>query len=93
MESYYKFIDTTEKVLTPLGLMEGEWAIPKRWVFGAIVGTGIVALIKPESMFDNGAARPWSFLAGSEAKSGPKPTATPWLIAPLIGGIFFGMFI
>jgi hypothetical protein len=93
MEAYYSFIDTTEKVLTPLGLMEGESAVPKRMLAGAVVGGIVVALLKPDSMFENGTPRPWSFTAGSGPTQGPKPTTTPWFIVPALGAIFLGLFV
>lgn len=93
MEAYYNFIDTTEKVLTPLGLMEGQSAVPKRMLAGGVLGGILIALIKPNSMFENGVARPWSFTAGSGPTKGPKPTSTPWFIVPAISAVFLGLFV
>lgn len=93
MQTYYSLIDTIEKSLAPLGLMDGNTAIPKRFLFGGILGGVVVALVKPDSMFENGVARPWSFLSGPNAGNGPKPTSTPWLIGPAVGAIFFGLFV
>ncbi len=93
MESYYKFIETTENVLMPLGLMEGDAAVPKRMLVGAVLGSMLILLIKPSSMFENGVARPWTFLSGSEPTQGPRPTSTPWFIVPGMTAIFLGMFV
>lgn len=92
MQAYYNFIDTTEKVLTPMGFMEGEAAVPKRMLLGGILGATAVVLLKPASMFENGVARPWTFLSAGDER-GPKPTSTPWFIGPFIGAVFLGMFV
>jgi hypothetical protein len=93
MQGYYNFIDVVEKMLTPIGFMEGQTAVPKRMLLGGILGAGVVALIKPTSMFSNGVARPWTFLASAKDEGGIKPTSTPWLIGPFLGAVFLGLFV
>lgn len=91
---WYGIVDTIERVLEPLGLMTGPYAVPLRMLFGAAVGGAIVVFIKPNSMFEDGVPRPWSFLSsGRSNPNEPTPTQTPWLLGPAIGSLFFGVLI
>lgn len=82
-------VDTVENVITPLGLMTGDYACGKRFIVGGIIGGFIVTWLKPEAMFTKEQTpRPWNVLSESSIA-----TSTPWLIGPVIGGIIMGMFI
>jgi hypothetical protein len=81
-----------EDMLAPLGLMEGEYAVPKRMLLGAAVGTLAVQYIEPASMYDRGVERPWAFF-DNDSRNGPQPTWTPWFLGPIVGAVVLGMFV
>lgn len=85
-------IDTLEKTLMPLGLMEGPNAVPYRMLVGAVIGGLVVTYIKPQSMFQGGMPRPWSFFE-TDPESGIAPTSTPWYIGPVAGAVLLGVFV
>ncbi len=91
MDIWYGVVDTTERVLAPLGLMTGEYAIPKRMITGGLVGALIVSYLKPSSMYYHGQPRPWSLLTGDD--SSIPPTNFPWYFASLIGAFILGVLI
>lgn len=96
MEAADKLIGTVEAVLEPLGLMSGDFAIPKRLLFGAVVGGLVVVLLKPSAMFDpEGNARPWGFMLSAEQQkaSSTPATSTPWIFGPIFGAFVFGALI
>lgn len=92
MDIWNNIIDTFEAVLAPLGLMTGEYAIPKRMITGALLGSLVVSYIKPDSMYFQGQPRPWTLLTTDE-KYGPPPTNFPWYFAGLAGAFVFGVLI
>lgn len=50
-----------EGVMDSLGMMSGPLAMPKRAVFGAIVGYGIMEAVRPSfAYYDNGEPRPFA---------------------------------
>ena len=90
METIVGAVDTLEKTLLPLGLMTGDYAIPKRMLLGAALGGFLVTWVKPTIMFaPDGTARPWMFLGGN----GPETTSFPWFFVPIIFAVLLGVFI
>lgn len=84
-------ISGVERAFDGLGLMTGEYAIPKRMVVGALAGAFVVTYFKPGAMFEGGKPRPWVLFATKENElSG---TATPWWIVPLAGAFIGGVLI
>lgn len=92
MDIWISIIDKVEAVFAPLGLMTGDYAIPKRMITGALIGSLIVSYIKPESMYFQGQPRPWSLLTTDE-NAGAPPTNFPWYFAGFIGAFVFGVLI
>lgn len=92
-EALAPVVDTVEKTLTPLGLMTGEYAIPKRMLFGGVIGGAVVSWIKPPQMFTGGRPRPWSAFQKVADANGLEPTSTPWFLGPIAGAFVFGVLI
>jgi hypothetical protein len=87
-------VNTVEQTLLPLGLMTGTYAVPKRMVFGAVVGGAVVSWLKPGAMFSpDGRMRPWNVSQPDPGCDGVLPTNTPWWIGPGIGAFLFGVLI
>lgn len=83
-----------EQTLTPLGLMSGDNAIPKRMFAGALLGGAVITWIKPRWAFtDDGRPKPWSFLEHPGQTCGTEPTSTPWILGPVIGAFVMGVLI
>jgi hypothetical protein len=90
MESYIGLVSGFERFFDGLGMMKGNNARSKRFVFGALVGGILVTWLKPASMFSkDGSAKTWAFLADPEEES----AMVPWWLVPTISGIFSGIFI
>lgn len=85
-------IDSIEAFLDKFGLMRGEYAIAKRFLFGGLLGAFVISYIKPSSMFQDGIPRPWSMLV-SEEDSEIAPTSFPWFFGAILGSAFLGLFI
>ena len=82
--------DVIESGYDSLGLLYGESAPARRFVFGALVGSGISYLVKPSYSFDaSGNPRPWAL---SEPNS-PNKTAFPWWLPGAAFGFFSGFMI
>lgn len=87
-------VDTVEKTLTPLGMMTGDYAVPKRMALGGVIGGMVVSWLKPPQMFaPNGRPRPWSAFQSVADANGLEPTGTPWFIGPILGALLLGVFI
>ena len=85
-------LDKLEAGLDGFGLMRGDFAIPKRLLFGGLLGAFVISYIKPESMFYEGVPRPWSMLVSEEDSEIP-PTTTPWFVVAIGGALILGMFV
>jgi hypothetical protein len=77
-----------EGSLDAIGLMRGDMAPLKRFLFGTAVAYGVVIAIQPQSMFIQGQARPWS-LTSPEAEA----TNTPHWLIPVTVGAALALFI
>lgn len=84
-------IDATERALDGIGLMTGEAAIPKRFLFGALIGGFLVTYIKPSSMFEAGRPRPWSLMVSKDEAADATPV--PWYFVPVGTGLALSMLI
>lgn len=84
-------IDGAERALDGLGLMTGDNAIPKRFLFGALIGAFLVTYIKPSSMFEAGKPKPWSLMVGPDNAGDATPV--PWFLVPIATGIALSTFI
>jgi hypothetical protein len=91
MSLYDSFIAGMEKNLDKVGLMTGDNAIKKRFIFGAVLGGILVTYIKPSCMFDNGVPREWKLF--HKEGDGITPTWFPWWTVPLFFSMFFGMLV
>lgn len=79
-----------ESLYASFGLMSGDGAEAKRFVFGNLVGSGIVFALKPSFAFaSNGEPRPWSLLNPQS----PSKTALPWWMPGLAFGFFSGFLV
>jgi len=83
-------IDGFESFFDGLGLMTGEFAVPKRALIGALAGGFLVTYFKPASMFENGNPKYWSMIASE--KDGPT-TMIPWYAAPVAGAFIAAVLI
>lgn len=82
--------DSIESVYDSLGLMSGEAAQARRFVFGALLGSGIVYLVKPTVCFRaDGTPRPWALLEPNAADK----TALPWWMPGAAFGFFSGFMV
>lgn len=87
-------VNTVEQTLVPLGLMTGEYAVPKRMGFGLVLGGMVVSWLKPSPMFSpDGRIRPWTVFQMDPGCDGVLPTNTPWWIGPVVGAFLFGVLI
>lgn len=84
-------IDGAERALDGLGLMTGDMAIPKRFLFGALLGAFLVTYIKPSSMFEGGKPKPWSMMVGADNAADATPV--PWFMVPIATGVMLSTFI
>jgi len=91
MSFYEGLIGNLEKNLDKVGLMTGDNAVKKRFVFGAVLGGILVTYIKPSLMFENGVPREWKIF--HKEGDGITPTWTPWWMVPLLFSMFFGLFV
>lgn len=93
-ETIASVTDTMERVLMPLGLMEGPYAIPKRMFLGGLIGAGIITWLKPSYMFGpDGTPRPFALLTNEKLSCGPEPTYFPWYAFAFLFAILLGGFI
>jgi hypothetical protein len=73
-----------------VGLMSGENAPAKRFVFGNILGSGIMYVMKPGISFgSDGTPRPWALTA----PNAPNKTAMPFWMPGLAFGFFSGFMV
>lgn len=85
-----KLWDGIEKIYDSIGLMSGDSAPAKRFLFGNLVGSGIVMMIKPSFAYTkNGTARPWA-LTNPQAQT---KTALPWWMPGVAFGFFSGFMV
>jgi hypothetical protein len=84
-------IDGAERALDGLGLMTGDMAIPKRFLFGALLGAFLVTYIKPSIMFEGGKPKPWSMMVGADNAADATPV--PWFMVPIATGVMLSTFI
>lgn len=82
--------DSLEMIFDGLGLMRGDWAILKRFLFGAGIGTIIVMWVQPHFAFARGQFRPWKVLGDKEDVPA---TWMPWWAISIIGGLIPALFI
>lgn len=83
-------LDTVENAYDSIGLMRGEQAPMKRFLFTGGVLYTLVWLAQPRSMFDEaGNARAWSVISPED----PNATTFPHYLVPLIGGFVGGFLI
>jgi len=79
-----------EGALDGLGLMRGDFAPIKRFVFGAGVVFVIMEAFRPSLTHTAGGQhRPWAYSQGVSEQS----SLIPWWGFPLAGGIVMGVFI
>lgn len=79
-----------EGIYDSVGLMHGENAPAKRFVFGNIVGSGIMYAMKPAISFGpDGSPRPWALTSPNSANK----TAMPWWMPGLAFGFFSGFMV
>ncbi len=84
-----KIFENIEGAFDGLGLMRGESAPMKRFLFGSVATTGLLWLAKPESMFGrNGEPRPWVLISDD-----PDATAVPIYIPAVMAGFVVSVFI
>lgn len=83
----------TEKFFDSLGMMTGEYAIPKRFLFGVIAGGSILFLAQPSFMFtEDGSMKPWNLITkGTEEEK--KSTWIPFWMGALAIGVLPATFI
>lgn len=84
-------IDST---LTSLGL----YTPTRRFVAGTLIAGAILYYVKPDSMFFDGYARPWSWLAGPNTDNNHDgsvipPTSLPWWLAAALVGLGAALFL
>lgn len=73
-----------------IGLMSGEGAPAKRFVFGNIVGSGLMYLVKPAVAYNaDGTPRPWALTSPGAANK----TAMPWWMPGVAFGFFSGFMV
>jgi hypothetical protein len=84
-------IDGAERFFDGMGLMTGDYAVPKRAVIGLLVGGFLVTYFKPALMFEGGQPRQWSLLQTQGDAS--TPTAVPWWSLPLAGAVIAAVLV
>lgn len=72
-----------------LGLMTGASAPAKRFIFGNLVGSGLVLAIQPSFAYSKGKQRPWALTN----PGAPNKTALPWWMPGLAFGFFSGFLV
>lgn len=88
--STWGFYDYLEKSFDFLGLMRGDWAILKRFIFGAGIATIAIMWVQPNFAFVGGQFRPWKALSDSEDVPS---TWFPWWMAVSLIGLIPAVFI
>ena len=84
-----KVWESIENVYGSIGLMGGDSAPAKRFIFGNLVGSGIMMTVKPSFAYYKGQPRPWALTSpGSQMK-----TALPWWMPGLAFGFFSGFLV
>jgi len=86
-------VDGVERFFDGMGLMTGEYAVPKRMVVGGLIGAFLVTYFKPSVMFEAGRPRPWSIMSDANTMDSPAPTSIPWWVAPAAGAFIGGVLI
>lgn len=76
----------------------GLFTPTRRFIAGALIAGGLLYWIKPDSMFFDGYARPWSWLAGPNSDNSHDgsvipPTALPWWLAAALVGALAALFL
>jgi len=84
-------IDGAERFFDGMGLMSGDFAVPKRMMIGGLAGAFLVTYFKPAVMFESGQPRQWSLLKDNSDASSATPT--PWWMVPLAGAIICGVLV
>lgn len=85
-----KVFGVVEGAYDSIGLMRGPSAPAKRFLFGTLVGSGIVYALKPEFAFNrDGTPRAWA-LSNPQAQN---KTAIPWFLPGLAFGFFSGFMV
>jgi len=84
-------LDAAERFFDGMGLMAGDYAVPKRMMIGALLGAFVVTYFKPGLMFESGQPRQWALWKSPDDAS--TPTALPWWTAPLAGAAITGVLI
>lgn len=78
-----------ESLYDSLGLMSGSSAPAKRFIFGNLVGSGLVMMVKPGFAYSKGQQRPWAL---TNPNAGNK-TALPWWMPGVAFGFFSGFLV
>jgi hypothetical protein len=81
--------DGLERGFDSVGLMSGEGAQAKRFLFGNILGGGAMYALKPGFAFDASGARPWALLEPNAKNK----TAMPWWMPGVALGFFCGFMV
>jgi len=88
--NYIPVVHEVERAFDGLGLMSGSWAPVKRFVFAGAAVYILQEAFKPGYAYDEaGNKRPWIYTQGESQHS----TYVPFWAAPLVGAIFFSVFI
>lgn len=88
-----EIINYIENGFDYIGLMRGPYAPVKRATFCALIATGVVCYLQPQSMFIGGNPRPWDMITKNPKDSNIPPTVVPWFFAPLAAAVFGGVLI
>lgn len=82
-------LNPIESVLDSVGLMEGQLAPLKRATVGAVIGAGLVFVIKPKLAFTtDGNLRPWAAVSDD-----PTATTIPWWAMVAVPVVILGILI
>ena len=85
-----KVWDGIESAYDSIGLMSGDAAQARRFVFGMLVGSGLMYVLKPTVAYKGcGSPRPWALLAPQD----PSKTAVPWWMPGVAFGFFSGFMV
>jgi hypothetical protein len=84
-------VDSAERALDGLGLMTGDMAIPKRFLFGSVLGAFIFTYLKPSLMFEASKPKPWSLMVSPDNAADATPV--PWWLASAGVGVLLATFI
>jgi len=82
--------DSVESFFDMLGLMRGNWAIVKRFAFGASIGAIVMLWLQPRFSFYRGQFRPWKALGD---RGDVPATWVPFWSIVLVSGLLPALFI